>query len=101
MPFLGEGETNLEHIECLNKRMALKSTVPCNRSAICKFRCGAAPICIEAGRYENVAEEDRKCPFCKTVIEDEAHVILDCPIYTDFRPDLQRFRGVVDNALHY
>ena len=35
-----------------------------------------------------MAEEDRKCPFCKTVVEDEAHVILDCPMYEDFRPNL-------------
>ena len=61
---------------------------PSHRSAFCKFRCGVAPIRIETGRYENLSEEDRKCPFCRNIVEDEAHVILDCPIYEDFRPNL-------------
>ena len=42
-------------------------------------------IRIETGRYENLREEDRKCPFCKTVVENEIHVMCDCPLYTDLR----------------
>ena len=61
---------------------------PSHRSAFCKFRCGVAPIRIETGRYENLVEEERKCPFCKTVKEDESHVILSCPEYSDLRTPL-------------
>ena len=61
---------------------------PSHRSAFCKFRCGVAPIRIETGRYENIAEEERKCPFCKDVVEDEAHVMLSCPVYDCIRANL-------------
>ena len=60
---------------------------PSHRSALCKFRCGVAPIRIETGRYENLPLEDRKCPFCN-VLEDEQHVLLDCVMYTDLRSEL-------------
>lgn len=60
--------------------------LPANhRSAFTKFRCGVAPIRIETGRYENISVDDRKCPFCKIHVEDECHVILECPIYHDLR----------------
>ncbi|XP_060589316.1 uncharacterized protein LOC132744577 [Ruditapes philippinarum] len=60
---------------------------PRHRSAFCKFRCGVAPIRIETGRYENLRLDERHCPFCN-VLEDEQHVILDCPVYDDFRSEL-------------
>ena len=64
---------------------------PSHRSAFC--RCGVAPLRIETGRYENLREEDRKCPFCKTMVENEIHVICDCtlyagPLYADLRDKL-------------
>jgi len=84
------------------EKYCLLNLPPCHRSAFCKFRCGDAPIRIETGRYENMAEEDRKCPFCKTIIEDEAHVILDCPMYTDFRSDLLlKASGVYNNFMNF
>ena len=45
-------------------------------------------IRIETGRYENLREEDLECPFCKTMVENEIHVICDCPLYTDLREKL-------------
>ena len=48
---------------------------PKHRSALSKFRCGVAPIRIETGRYENLTENERVCPFCNC-IEDEVHVLL-------------------------
>jgi len=60
-----------------------------HRSAYAKFRCGVAPIRIETGRYENIPAEDRLCNVCKNnVIEDEPHVILNCPFYDDLRYEL-------------
>ena len=58
-----------------------------HRSALCKFRCGVAPIRIETGRYENLPVSDRVCHFCN-VTEDECHVILDCAMYNDIRKPL-------------
>ena len=51
-----------------------------HRSAFAKFRCGVAPIKIDAGRHESLAVEERICPFCSN-IADEMHVILDCSVY--------------------
>jgi len=74
---------------------------PSHRSAFCKFRCGAAPIRIETGRYENSREEDRKCPFCKTVIENEIHVMCNCPLYTDLRDKLfQKASNICNDFLN-
>ena len=72
-----------------------------HRSSFSKFRCGVAPIRIETGRYENLREEDRLCPFCKNVVEDESHVILDCPLYDDLRVTLvQNARTICDDYLN-
>ena len=59
-----------------------------HRSAFAKFRCGVAPIRIETGRYEGLDVNSRTCPLCKNGIEDEKHVILQCPQYNDIRQQL-------------
>ena len=59
-----------------------------HRSAFAKFRCGVAPLKIETGRYEGLAENDRLCPFCRNDLEDESHVILKCAMYQYIRKDL-------------
>ena len=58
------------------------------RSSFAKFRCGVAPLAIETGRYENKNINERICFICKDKIEDEKHVILQCPLYADLRNDL-------------
>jgi hypothetical protein len=40
---------------------------------------------IETGRYENIKLEERCCFNCSNLIENETHVILHCPVYSDFR----------------
>ena len=58
------------------------------RSALCKFRCGVAPIRIETGRYERLNVIDRICSICDNhdnEIEDEKHVIMKCTLYGDLR----------------
>jgi hypothetical protein len=59
-----------------------------DHSAFGKFRCGVAPIRLETGRYENIRLEKRYCFNCSNLIEDETHVILHCPDYSDFRNNL-------------
>jgi hypothetical protein len=58
------------------------------RSAFAKFRCGVAPLRIETGRYENKNVNERVCFICRDQIEDEKHVLLDCPLYADLRESL-------------
>ena len=62
---------------------------PRHRSAFCKFRLGVAPILIETGRYEGLPAESRICSVCDTYfIENEKHVMLNCPVCDDFISDL-------------
>ena len=59
-----------------------------HRSAFTKFRCGVASLRIETGRFENLRIEERICCVCSDFIEDEAHVLLNCPFYDDVRENL-------------
>ena len=47
---------------------------PKHRSAISPFRCDIALIRKETGRYKNLRDNERVCPFCDC-IEDESHVL--------------------------
>ena len=67
------------YVSILNKK---------HRSAICKFRCGVAPIRLETGRFEGLDEKDRLCTVCGDAIENEVHVIAVCPMYGDLRQPL-------------
>ncbi len=43
------------------------------------LRCATAPGCIETGRYENVALNDRICQLCDCGnVEDERHFLISC-----------------------
>ena len=59
------------------------------RSALAKFRAGVAPLRIETGRYEKLDICERVCFICKennlNVVEDEKHVLINCPGYADIR----------------
>ena len=64
-----------------------------HRGAIAKFRSGTAPINVEIGRYNNVPYDQRSCAYCKNigilnVVEDEKHVLLECPLYIEKRSEL-------------
>ena len=61
------------------------------KSALARFRCGTAVICIETGRYEGLPENETICPVCENVVEDEYHVLCQCPLYTDLRPEYYEF----------
>ena len=59
-----------------------------HRSAFAKFRCGVAPLRLETGRYEGLTVNERICPFCRTQIETEIHVITQCKTYESIRDSL-------------
>ena len=78
-------KTEYKTEQYVSKPMAVR-----HRRALALFRCGVAPIRIETGRYERnrLTPEQRVCFLCTDFIEDEAHVILDCPLYEDLRENL-------------
>ena len=55
------------------------------KSAYAKFRCGVASIRLETGRYERLPEDLRTCFNCPNSVENEEHILLRCPIYSDLR----------------
>ena len=69
-----------------------------HRSAFSKFRCGVAPIRIETGRYEALAENLRIFPFCN-LVENEIHVLIHCHLYEDLRETL--FKKALECELHF
>ena len=56
------------------------------RSAFAKFKCGVAPNKIETCRYgiNRIPVNKRLCESCESV-EDEYHVLMQCPKYDDIR----------------
>ena len=60
----------------------------CHRAAFAKFRCGVAPLAIETGRYLNLHVNQRVCFNCSTEVEDEQHVFMRCPLYSELRDAL-------------
>jgi hypothetical protein len=70
---------------------------PLHRSAYCKFRCWIETwIKLETGRYENLSEQNRTCPFCVNNVESESHVILQCSLYDYYRRNLFHKAAAVD-----
>lgn len=55
-----------------------------DRMSMTKFRLSNHKLMIEKGRHMNLEREDRKCPFCPSV-EDENHFLLHCRIYSILR----------------
>ena len=59
-----------------------------HQSSMAIFRRGVAPLRIETGRYENIREDQRICPICKSGIENETHATLKCYLYEEMRTAL-------------
>ena len=54
------------------------------RTLITRWRLSCFDLKIETGRYKGIPREDRTCPICN-VMEDEQHVIFDCRAYNNIR----------------
>lgn len=59
-----------------------------HRAAYAKFRFGVAPLKLETGRFENLAENHRLCPICRNNVENEIHVLFHCSAYHCLRNEL-------------
>ena len=66
--------------------------LPDIRKSLTRFRISCHNLYIERGRYETplVPREDRWCTYCYNTtglkpIEDEAHVLTSCPLYSSIK----------------
>ena len=56
------------------------------RIALSRFRCSSHDLYIESGRFRAIDREKRICKLCdQSVIEDEYHFLLICPVYNQLR----------------
>ena len=59
------------------------------RSSLAKLRIGSHDLEIECGRHQNIPVKERLCKLCYSLnricIEDEHHVLLQCPFYDELR----------------
>ena len=57
------------------------------RIIITKWRLSSHNINIETGRYTtpSTPREERVCSECATSVEDEHHVVFQCPLYRNIR----------------
>ena len=57
------------------------------RIIISKWRLSSHSLSIEKGRYTSpiTPREERTCKICPTCVEDEQHVLFDCPLYNIVR----------------
>ena len=56
-------------------------------SYLTKLRISAHQLYIETGRYciPVIPRESKFCYHCKTIVEDEKHFLLECPLYKHIR----------------
>ena len=58
------------------------------RVALSRFRVSAHRLEVETGRWHKpvaVPFNERKCRTCLDYLEDEFHVLLECPLYHELR----------------
>ncbi len=76
---------------CFKEDIFVENYVTCimpfhHRQQLSRLRLGCLPIEIEMGRRFNVPLCERTCKMCTTnCIEDEIHLLLECPMYNDLR----------------
>ena len=59
------------------------------RSLLAQFRAGILPLEVEVGRFRNIPLSERTCKLCNlNNVEDEYHLLLECPIYSELRSTL-------------
>ena len=74
-----------------------------HRIAMSKLRLSSHTLEIERGRYSNTQAEERYCTHCKalgsTLVEDEKHFLLHCPMSKELREKCLPIEILNDNVL--
>ena len=59
------------------------------------------PINMELGRYQGIPREQRLCPLCDIdKVEDELHILFDCPRYCELRKPLFEQAALTDASFN-
>ena len=62
---------------------------PDHRKTLTRLRVSSHNLRIETGRWHKITPVQRTCKFCaNSLIEDEAHFLLHCSLYSDLRINL-------------
>ena len=64
------------------------------------FRSSSHCLMIEVGWYYGIDREERHCPYCECVVEDELHFLLVCPLYSVLRSRYIEDRYYLDPSIH-
>ena len=60
-----------------------------HRVDMTRLRLSSHSLHIETGRHRNIQRQDRICTLCNNnTVEDETHVLINCPVYHDIRPEV-------------
>lgn len=60
-----------------------------------KLRLSNHMLNIEKGRHNKIPKENRVCPFCPTIIEDEIHSTTECKLYSHLRRSLYNSLNII------
>lgn len=68
--------------------------------SLIRFRLGAHHLRVCTGRWDGTPREDRLCTKCDLrQIEDERHVVLECPCYASIRDEYASLFLTSDNSM--
>ena len=73
-------KTNIGYENYLDEIQNLK-----HRNALTKLRLSNHNLMIEKGRHNKTEIENRFCPFCLNLVEDEIHFLLICKTFREIR----------------
>ena len=68
----------------------------CERVAFTRLRLSSHNLYIEKGRWSRVPRENRLCE-CRQAVQDEEHILLDCPQTEHIRDNFQVDRETYEN----
>ena len=67
-----------------------------DRIMFTRLRLSSHNLNVEKGRWSRINREDRLCE-CGLAVQDESHILLDCPVTSDLRIDFNINRDLYEN----
>ena len=73
-----------------------------HRSELTKLRLSNHKLMVEVGRHQKILLENRFCPSCPNVVEDEIHFLINCELYREIRkPIIEKCNDLKQNFAYY